>query len=153
MQFHGIPYISLSILIESNNENGTIFLYNIDRILRGRDAVAECSSSTRAQRPFFRQSWIVPLHVVGRSEHVCFTRPLPFHGLSPAFSHQYVPDMSIFQIPILTQCVSLFIHLASQPGQVEDLPLFGASQRQSAIRRSARSGTVSGPVDPKSMSI
>lgn len=37
---------------------------------------------------------------------------------------------------------------ASQPGQIEELTLF--KNRKTAVRRSARSGTVKGPIDPKS---
>lgn len=37
--------------------------------------------------------------------------------------------------------------LASQPGQVEELSLFG--RRRSSVRRSARSAHVKGPIDPK----
>ena len=47
-------------------------------------------------------------------------------------------------------CVRLtFMHvvLASQPGQVEELNLFG--RRRSSVRRSARNAHVKGPIDPK----
>lgn len=42
---------------------------------------------------------------------------------------------------------NLLLLLASQPGQVEELSLFG--RRRSSIRRSARTGPIKGPVDPK----
>lgn len=48
----------------------------------------------------------------------------------------------------LTVCISFSDFKASQPGQIEDLALF--KDRKSSIRRSARSGTIKGPVDPKS---
>lgn len=48
----------------------------------------------------------------------------------------------------------LFFHFyfclsASQPGQVEELNMF--KNRKTSIRRSARSGNVRGPIDPKGM--
>lgn len=48
------------------------------------------------------------------------------------------------------RCLITFIFpiKASQPGQIEELTLF--KNRKSSIRRSARSGTIKGPIDPKS---
>lgn len=43
--------------------------------------------------------------------------------------------------------INVFVLLATQPGQVEELGVFQA--RKNYIRRSARTGTVQGPVDPK----
>lgn len=40
---------------------------------------------------------------------------------------------------------------ASQPGQVEELGLFG--RRRSSVRRSARNAHVKGPIDPKGKSV
>lgn len=39
------------------------------------------------------------------------------------------------------------LEAATQPGQVEDLNMF--RNRRTCIRRSARTGTIKGPVDPK----
>lgn len=41
----------------------------------------------------------------------------------------------------------LISSLATQPGPVEDLNMF--RNRRTCIRRSARAGTIKGPVDPK----
>ena len=41
----------------------------------------------------------------------------------------------------------LTLLIASQPGRIEDLELFGP--RHNYIRRSARSGHIKGPIDPK----
>jgi hypothetical protein len=44
--------------------------------------------------------------------------------------------------------VDVFVSLAaSQPGQVEELNMF--KNRKTSIRRSARTGSVKGPIDPK----
>lgn len=41
------------------------------------------------------------------------------------------------------------LYTASQPGQVEELNVF--KNRRQSIRRSARSGSVKGPIDPKGL--
>ena len=44
--------------------------------------------------------------------------------------------------------IDVFVVLAaSQPGQVEELNMF--KNRRTSIRRSARTGSVKGPIDPK----
>jgi hypothetical protein len=44
--------------------------------------------------------------------------------------------------------IDTFLDLAaSQPGQVEELNMF--KNRRTSIRRSARTGSVKGPIDPK----
>ena len=55
--------------------------------------------------------------------------------------------MSWLVVTFLFVCLFVCVSAASQPGRVEDLNLFG--KRQALIRRSARSGTVLGPIDPK----